>query len=221
MVGGVPVLVTYCPLCNSGVVFDRRVAGRTLEFGNTGRLRHYDMVMYDRETESWWQQLLGEALMGELTGTRMTALPARLESLGRFRERAPEGRVLVPNDPSARAYGMTPFLGVDSTRLPRGEFGSDLPEAVEPIARVVVVEGEAWTLDLLRRSGRIERGSLVLTWEPGQLSIHDTMLIAEARDVGNVVVRRRTASGLEDVPYDVVFAFVFGAFHPDGTLHYE
>lgn len=91
VIGGTPVLISYCPLCNSGVVFDRRVGARLLEFGNTGRLRHRDMVMYDKETESWWQQFTGEAIIGELSGKRMTPLPARLESLARFRERAPDG----------------------------------------------------------------------------------------------------------------------------------
>ncbi len=67
-ISGVPGLVPYCPLCNSGVAFDRRLGGRTLNFGNTGRTRHFDMVMYDKETEGWWQQFLGEALIGSLTG---------------------------------------------------------------------------------------------------------------------------------------------------------
>ena len=68
VVGGVPVLVSYCPLCNSGVVYRRTLDGRVLEFANTGRLRHHDMVMYDRATESWWQQFTGEAIIGELAG---------------------------------------------------------------------------------------------------------------------------------------------------------
>jgi hypothetical protein len=57
VIGGIPVLISYCPLCNSGVVFDRRIQGKTLSFGNTGRIRHFDMVMYDQQTGSWWQQL--------------------------------------------------------------------------------------------------------------------------------------------------------------------
>ena len=88
VIGGVPVLVSYCPLCNSGVVFDRRLGDRTLEFGNTGRIRHMDMVMYDHATESWWQQFTGEAIIGELAGQLLTVLPARLESLQKFRARA-------------------------------------------------------------------------------------------------------------------------------------
>ncbi|MFQ5971553.1 MAG: DUF3179 domain-containing protein [Alphaproteobacteria bacterium] len=223
VVGGVPVLVSYCPLCNSGVVFDRRAGDEVLEFGNTGRLRNFDMVMYDKATESWWQQFLGEALMGELTGTRLEALPARLESMQSFRKRAPEGRVLVPNDVRARPYGTTPYVGMDSGAEPPGiaRLKAALPSGVRPLMRVIVVGEEAWTLDLVRDRGRIESGDLAIDWTPGQNSIHDTRQISDGRDVGNVVVRRRVDQGFEDVPYDVSFAFAFAAFVPDGTLHWE
>ncbi len=63
-VGGVPVTVTYCPLCNSAIAFDRRVGDRVLDFGTTGKLRNSDLVMYDRQTESWWQQLMGQDIVG-------------------------------------------------------------------------------------------------------------------------------------------------------------
>jgi Protein of unknown function (DUF3179) len=59
-VGETLIAVTWCPLCNSSVMFDRRVASRTLSFGTTGKLRNSDLVMYDRETDSWWQQFGGE-----------------------------------------------------------------------------------------------------------------------------------------------------------------
>ena len=114
VVGGVPVAVTYCPLCNTGIVFDRRVADRVLEFGTTGKLRNSDLVMYDRTTESWWQQFLGEAIVGELTGTRLTMLPSRLESFANFKERAPDGRVQVRGRQLRRAYGANPYAGYDS-----------------------------------------------------------------------------------------------------------
>ncbi len=221
VVGGVPVLISYCPLCNSGVVFDRRVGGKVLEFGNTGRLRHFDMVMYDRQTESWWQQFLGKAVMGKMTGTSMKPLPARLESLSRFRVRARNGRVLVPNDAGVRPYGATPYVGMDTARVPRGLFPYDLPGNIPPLARVVVVGDEGWVLPLVRRERRIEHGDLVISWFAGQNSIHDVEFIANARDVGNVIVQRKTAAGLEDVPYDVTFAFAFAAFLPESTLHYE
>lgn len=223
-IGGVPVLISYCPLCNSGVVFDRRVDGQLLEFGNTGRLRHRDMVMYDKQTESWWQQFTGRAIIGGLSGKTMKALPARLESLAKFRERAPEGQVLIPEDENARPYGASPYVGMDSQVVPRAlqaiHFPYPLPEGVRVMERVVVVEGEAWTLAHLRENTPVKDNDLVLTWAPGQNSIHDAQLIFRSRDVGNVIVQRETADGAKDVPYDVVFAFSFRAFHPDGELHF-
>ena len=223
-IGGVPVLISYCPLCNSGVVFDRRVDGQVLEFGNTGRLRHKDMVMYDKQTESWWQQFTGEAMIGSLTGKSMKPLAARLESLEKFRARAPKGKVLIPENERARPYGASPYVGMDSSSLPRAiarlNFPYELPDGVQPLERVVVVGEEAWTVAKLKDAKRIEADKLVLTWEAGQNSIHDTRLIFRGRDVGNVVVQRQTENGLEDVPYDVSFAFAFSAFVPDGKLHF-
>jgi hypothetical protein len=221
LVGGVPVLVSYCPLCNSGVVFDRRLGERVLRFGNTGRLRHFDMVMYDHQTESWWQQFLGEALIGELTGARLKVLPSRLESLARFRARAPDGLLLVPSDPQLRPYGATPYVGMDDARVSPARYPYALPPGVRPLSRVVVVGKRAWTLDLLRDKRRIEDDGLVITRAPGQNSIHDTSFITAGRDVGNVVVQRRAPGGLEDVPYDVSFAFAFAAFRPEGRLRYD
>lgn len=216
-VGSVPVSVTYCPLCNAAIVFDRRVGGRELDFGTTGNLRMSDLVMYDRQTESWWQQFLGQAIVGEMTGAQLTTLPARLESFERFAARYPNGKVLVPNDPGMRPYGLNPYAGYDGMPFPFLYDGS-MPEGIAPLARVVAVDGMAWSLDYLRSHRRVEQDDLVLTWEPGQNSALDTRRIDEGKDVGNVVVRRRTTDGMEDVVYDVTFAFVFHAFRPDGTL---
>ena len=221
VVGGVPIAVTFCPLCNAAVVFDRRVDGRTLEFGTTGKLRNSDLVMYDRETESWWQQFLGEAIVGAMTGKRLEFLPARIESYARFRDRAPDGKVLVPSFFSMRRYGKNPYEGYDSLSQPflyRGE----LPDGIAPLARVVTVGKEAWALSLVRERKRITTGDVVITWEPGQASALDTEIIAEGFDVGNVVVQRLKASGeLEDIVYGVDFAFAFHAFYPDAPIHTE
>jgi len=86
-VGGVPVTVTFCPLCYTAIAFDRRAAGRILDFGTTGDLRKSDLVMYDRQTESWWQQAVGRAIVGDLTGTQLTILPAGIVSWAIFRRR--------------------------------------------------------------------------------------------------------------------------------------
>jgi hypothetical protein len=218
VVGGLPVAVTYCPLCNAAIVFDRRVGGDVLDFGTTGKLRRSDLVMYDRQTESWWQQYSGAAIVGTRLGQTLTMLPSRLESWARFAARVPHGRVLQPSDPLARPYGSNPYVGYDSAPLPF-LYDGEVPEGIEPLARVVVVGNEAWALDLLQRSGRIEQGDLVLEWAPGQASALDSGAIAAGRDVGNVTVVRRTPAGPEDLVHHVTFAFVFHAFQPDGRLH--
>ena len=149
----------------------------------------------DRRTESWWQQFLGEAIVGEMTGTRLVALSARIESLGRFRQRDARGQAPGARGPAkARPYGVTPFAGYDgaSPSLPY-----DLPRGLAPLARVIVVGDQAWSLELLRREKTVATDDLVITWEPGQNSI-TARVIAFGRDVGNVVVQRRTANGLVD-----------------------
>ncbi len=216
-VGGTPVAVTYGPLCNAAIVFDRRVDGEATTFGTTGLLRHSDLVMYDRATESWWQQFSGEAIVGSQTGKTLAILPARLESWENFAARFPDGQVLIPNNPQMRPYGANPYVGYDSAAVPFLYDGS-FPEGIAPMARVVAVGGEAWSLELLRREGRIESGELVLTWTPGQASALDTRALAEGREVGNVVVQRKGPDGLADIPYDVTFAFVFHAFRPEGEI---
>lgn len=224
-VGGIPLLISYCPLCNSGVVYDRRVDGETLRFGNTGRIRHFDMVMYDHANENWWQQFTGEAIVGVQAGARLRPVPSRLESLARFRARAPDGKVMVPGDAMRQPYGQTPYYGMDSLwgtqskTMVRERYPYDLPEGVSPLTRVVVVGRKAWSLDLIRRRVRIEEQNMVLSWEPGQNSIHDHPIVPSGRDVGNVVVQRIADGGRAvDVTYDVVFAFAFKAFHPDGEI---
>jgi hypothetical protein len=217
VIGGTPVAATFCPLCNAAIVFDRRVDGQVLEFGTTGKLRHSDLIMYDRQTESWWQQFLGEGIVGSMTGKRLKTLPARLESFEKFAARHPDGEVLVPNDPGMRAYGANPYAGYDNSGFPF-LYKGEVPEGIAPLGRVVVVGDTAWTLELLREKRRIEKDDFVITWEPGQNSALDARVIAEGRDVGNVLVQKRDGTTLKDVPYDVTFAFVFLAFKPDGTL---
>ncbi len=126
--------------------------------------------------------------------------------------------MLVPTDPRSRPYGTNPYVGYDRSPRPFLYRGEMPPGNVPPMIRVIAVGDEAWTLELLRRRGRIEAGDLVLSWMPGQASALDAAEIAKGREVGTVVVQRRTAAGLADAPYDVTFAFVFFAFEPDGVL---
>lgn len=213
VVGGVPVTVTYCPLSDAGLVYDRRVGARELDFGTSGKLRRSNWVMFDRATESLWQHYTGEALAGELAGTVLDLLPARVESIAAFAARAPMGRMLRAPDTGRGLYGTTPYVGYDGARWPflyRGAF----PNGLSPMTRVVAVGDEAWSWPMLRRRKRLQTDHLTMAWMPGRCSAQDTAQIAAGRDLGSVVVQRRMGLGAADAAHRVSFAFTFHAFRP-------
>ena len=212
-IGGVPVAVTFCPLCNSGMTFDRRVEGQVLSFGVSGKLRKSDMVMYDRETESWWQQAVGEGIVGDMTGVELTQLPTWMESWREFSTRNPDG--LVMDEPGwTRPYGSNPYVGYDRSARPFLYRGELPPHDVPALARVIRVGDIAWTMERVRTEGPITEAGVTLSWTEGQASALDSDVIADSREVGTI--RVKDANG-NDVPHDVLFAFAYHAFWPDGT----
>ncbi len=207
VVGGVPVAITYCPLCNSAIVFDRRTNTEILEFGVSGLLRYSDMIMYDKQTQSWWQQFTGEAVVGTLTGFKLKIITARTESFQLFKTRFPDGKVLVPINPYDRAYGQNPYLSYDTSNNPfmyKGDYQGELP----PLAYVVIVEDKAWALKDLREYGEIIDEDIMIRWTAGQNSALDRGAISKGRDIGNITVQKSGA----DIPYIVSFAFAYDAF---------
>ena len=212
VVGDVPVAVTFCPLCNSGITFDRRVNGDVISFGVSGKLRKSNMVMYDRETESWWQQAIGEGIVGHYTGVELTMLPSWMESWAEFKERNPDGLVMA--EPGwARDYGRNPYRGYDSSRRPFLYNGEMPPHGIDPLVRVVRVGDRAWPVARLREVEELTEAGVTITWRAGQASALDSSNIAKGKDVGTI--RVRDAEG-NDVAHDILFAFAFHAFWPEG-----
>ena len=95
VIGGDPVLITYCPLCVSGVVFSREVDGQTLTFGNTSALYQSDLVMYDHQTGTYWFQVAGEAVVGTMTGSHLDSLPSATMPWGRWKSLHPDTLLLT------------------------------------------------------------------------------------------------------------------------------
>ena len=170
------------------------------------------MIMYDRETESWWQQAVGQAIVGDLTGTELTGLPSWMESWEVFRARNPDGLVMAQPDFS-RSYGANPYVRYDSSDRPFLYSGEMPPHDIPALARVVRVGERAWPLARLSEVGELTEDGLTFSWAAGQASALDTRNIGAGKDVGNV--RVRDADGA-DVVHDVMFAFAFHAFWPDG-----
>lgn len=214
-----PVSVTFCPLCNSAIVFEGSVlspegAPRALTFGVSGLLRHSDMIMYDRETESWWQQFSGEAIVGEMTGATLTVIPTLMQSWSAFKADHPEGLVMARPTGHLRPYGRNPYSSYDSSAWPFLYRGERPPHDIDPLARVVRVGARAWPLSRLSEVGEIVEAGMRLTWREGQASALDSGVIADGREVGDVRVEDAESGAL--VAHEVIFAFVFHAFEPDG-----
>ena len=199
-VGGKPLVITYCPLCNTGIAFERTVDGRVLDFGTTGRLRYSNLIMYDWQTESWWQQATGEAIVGTYTGTRLTFYPARMMAWAQFREAYPQGRVLSRETGYVRDYGRNPYIGYDRAAEPFLYRGPRIKEALPLMARVYTIateaEAVAYPYEVVRARGvvhdRVAGRPVVLFWVPGVASPLDAARIDRGREVGTVLAYGRT-----------------------------
>lgn len=212
ILGGVPIAVTFCPLCNSAIVFDRRLDGQVLDFGVSGKLRNSDMIMFDRQTESWWQQFTGEGIVGELTGKQLIQVVSWMESLGEFSARNPTGEVMAPPRNFNRQYGANPYAGYDKGR-PFLYNGEDPPHGINPVARVIRVGNRAWPLARLQEVEELDEAGVRIVWRSGMASALGARRIADARDVGSIRVFDMNGN---DVVHEVTFAFSFHAFAPDG-----
>lgn len=200
-VGGRPVAVTFCPLCNASIVFERTFDGKVLDFGTTGRLRNSDLIMYDRQTETWWQQFTGEGIVGRYAGEQLTFLPSQVLSFADITAEFPAAQVLArPTYP--RSYGANPYTRYDSSSQPflfRGEIDPRLP-ATERVAGVALSGAvKAYPFTTVAAAGAINdevNGTpLVILHKPGVASALDASAISEGRDVGSVAVFDRRIAG--------------------------
>ncbi|MEX0788578.1 MAG: DUF3179 domain-containing protein [Anaerolineales bacterium] len=204
VVDGVPVLVTFCPLCNTAIAFERIVNERVLDFGTTGRLRFSNLIMYDHQTETWWQQANGEAIAGELTGTRLGFLPAAILAWDEFRNAHPDGMVLSTETGYSRPYGQNPYIGYDDIdNSPFLYRGPETPTQLRPMTRVLAIDlnGDvvAFTYGTLEEQRVVNETvggeDVVVFWEPGTASALDASSIAFGRDVGTASAFFRHVDG--------------------------
>lgn len=220
VVGSEPLAVTFCPLCNAAIAFRRHVAGLVLSFGTTGKLRYSDLVMYDRQTESWWQQMTGEAIVGRLVGTRLEPVPAQVVSWRDFAQAYPRGRVLNQDTGHRRPYGTNLYVGYDDVRSSPFLYHGPRDGRLRPMERVVAFslgqEAVAYPLEALRTvravNDRVGGRPVVVLWAPGAASALDREDIASSRDVGSAAVFERVVDGRE-----LTFRFREGRFEDRET----
>jgi len=214
VVGGVPVAVTFCPLCNTSIVFDRHIEDEVTTFGTSGKLRNSDLIMYDRTSQSWWQQFDGNSLAGVHAGKKLKSYPSRLMSLDLFKQEYPEGKMLLPDPRRISQLGRNPYAGYDSTFKPF-LFRGEMPEDINGMVRVILIQNSdpfAVALPKLAKEGSFEKNGLKFSWTAGQASALDTGKISDGRDVGNIEVVDDKGNA---VVHEITFAFAARAFLPE------
>ncbi len=199
IIGDTPVAVTFCPLCNSAIVFDRSVGGDTLRFGVSGLLRNSDLIMWDDLTQSLWQQLTGEGIVGTYTGTLLDIVPSQLVGYAAFKEQYPQGEVLSTQ---GRFYGSNPYVNYDSSPRPFLFMGTPdgrlmATERVlgAAIGDVSVAYPFAALADAVVINDRLAERDVVAIWQPGAFSALDAANIDQSRDVGMAALFDRQVGG--------------------------
>jgi hypothetical protein len=204
-IGGVPVIVTFCPLCHTALAFERTLDGTVHDFGVSGNLRFSDMVMYDRQSETWWQQATGKGIVGELTGAKLGFLPSQLIGLDQFAETYPDGIVMNRDTGWGRDYGRNPYVGYDTADQQPFLFDGATDGRLSPKERVVTIGEQDNTAPIsipyseLRSNGvanvDFEGQPLVALWQPGAVSALDAAYIDESEDVGGTGVFSAVVDG--------------------------
>jgi hypothetical protein len=207
------VTVSYCPLCNSAIAYDRRLGDRVLDFGTSGLLYNSALVMYDRQTESLWSHFNAEAVAGVLTGEQLGRRPTAMVAWSDWLRANPDGLVLSRSTGHRRDYGRNPYSGYDDIGQSPFLFDGDADGRLRPMTRVVGIEhgGEAVAVQLepLLEAGVLDvslDGRALVVWaRPGTASALDDSRIPDGRDVGTTGVfenrvddRRLTFERAED-----------------------
>lgn len=204
-ISGEPVLVTFCPLCYSALVFERTVDDEVLEFGVSGFLRHSDLVMFDRKTETLWQQFTGKAIVGDYVGTTLTQIPSQIISFDQFKKNYPNGKVLTRDTGYDRNYGANPYTGYDDiNNSPLFDAGND-DDRLPPMEKVIGVHlnlyQKAYPYSITRKeqviNDKVGEPPLLIIHTEGATSALDAAEIADSKESGSTGVFKRTLDGQE------------------------
>lgn len=221
-VAGVPVAITYCPLCNSAISYKRVINGVETTFGTSGSLFASALVMYDRATESLWTHFDGKAVVGVLAGERLEPVPSPLLSWADFKAAYPDGQVLSRDTGFIRNYGQNPYFGYDNPDTSPFLFAGDVDARARAKQRVAGVSigdaSTAFSIDAISggdaKATNTEVGAepVVIFWTAGQSSALEGANVDGGRDVGSVGVFDPTVDGRV-----LNFSAVEGGFVDDQT----
>lgn len=202
-VGDVPVAVTYCPLCNTALTFDRRFEGETLRLGVSGLLRNSDLVMWDLQSQSLWQQVTGQAIVGDHAGKSLTPIASAIVRWADFEANHPDGMALTRDQGFGTAYGRNPYTRYSSSARPF-LFDGEIDDRFPALSRVVGVTAggvdKAYPFSALEQERVIndEVGGqpVAVFWGAEDTAdALDTSVIAEAEGIGTAIAYNPVVDG--------------------------
>lgn len=201
-VAGIPMTITFCPLCNSAVAFERTVDAGELTFGVSGLLFNSSLVMYDRQTESLWTHFDGTAVAGSLAGTELRKHPVQIVSWADFRDTFPEGQVLTRATGFSRPYGRNPYPGYDAVGQRPFFFEGEIDGRIAAKERVVAIRGDETKVVLLSELAdasvvelEFDGRAAVVLHTDGTSSALDDPFVELGRDIGATGVFDRELDG--------------------------
>lgn len=188
------VSVTFCPLCNSAIVFDRVLEGREYDFGTSGLLRNSDLVMYDRQTESLWQQFTGNAIVGDMVEKQLKFIPSSIVSFKEVYQNYPDAKILSKKTGYFRDYGKNPYSGYDDINQTPFLFDKENDDRLRPMQKVITISlnsvDKAYTYSLLKKE-KVHNDkdlNLVIFYKKGTLAALDRSDIKYSKDDGAYTV---------------------------------
>lgn len=203
-VGGIPVAVTYCPLCNTALVFDRRFEDETLRLGVSGLLRNSDLVMWDDVTQTLWQQVTGEAIVGKHAGESLTPLASAIVRWADFRDTHPDGQALSSDQGFGLVYGSNPYEFYSSRGRPYNFYSGEIDDRFPALERVVGISvngiDKAYPFSLINKARVVHDNlagqELVVFWGASDTAdALDSGLIADAIGIGTGIVYNPVVDG--------------------------
>ena len=207
VVAGDAILITYCPLCGSVIGYERTINGETVEFGTSGKLYNSNLVMYDRLTDSYWTQIEGRAVIGDLTGTELKLFPVEVLTWGDWKAAYPDSEVMSRETGHVRVYGRDPYGDYYSSRNLIFPVEND-DNRLHPKAVIFGIEiggsAKAYPESALKASPEVRD------------EINNVPLSIVRDSTGIVTITRLDTN--ERVPHERDFWFAWAAFHPDTAL---
>lgn len=207
-VGDERILVTYCPLCLTGYIFDPLVKGERVEFGTSGKLWKSNLVMYDRKTDSLWSQILGEAVVGEMAGAKLNLLPSDQIRFEAFRKNYPKGEVLSRDTGAIRFYGENPYgdyFSVTNLSLflakPKD---TRLPNDALVLGITINGKPKAYSVDAIKQKGEVT-----------DVFEGETLVVRYEKDIDAVRIYKQGPDGLTRINPFSAFWFSWATAHPD------